>query len=161
MTDSGDSQASRVPWSIKPAQSNEESISVEERLVRTTVLGFQTAYKTKNKPEIFKYFTEPLSKEDKDMKGRLLEGKDTDGNIGGPTLFETNTALNFPDSFTFSDLKKEGDSYRVSIDEKRKSPSGSISDAKRTLIIIKVGSSWLVDKYQSLDYEGKYTGFLF
>lgn len=139
---------------------SDEEVNDEEKAVRETVTSFESVYKSKDKNKMFNYFTDPVSQTDIDTKERLLNGKDMDGNIGGPTLFVTNLASEIPDEFVFSKVIKEGDVYNIVVTENRKSISGNISQKKRILKLNMVEGNWLIDSYESEDYSGKYTGFL-
>lgn len=149
--------------STSPAANPSPNLTSMEEKVKGVVSDFEQTYKSQDKTKIFSFFTGPQIQEEKDTHSRLLSGKDVQGIPGGPELFVSNSASEIPLSYQLKATNKISDNkYQIKISEERASTRnlGSKFTRERSLTLVLVNSSWLVDRYENPNYPSKYSGFL-
>ncbi len=135
------------------------SLSPEELAARAAVDQFEAAYKAKNKSKLLtSLMTDPFNQAEKDEQSRLLSGQDTKGVPGGPTLFESATVSQIPQSYTVTSV----DGGTVVVKEHViASDQGKTSqaDRTRTFELVKQNGADIVDRYLRPGSTDKYGGF--
>lgn len=131
----------------------------------TFLANFYSDYKKKDVKVIFSYFTDPVTDGEKNQKSLFMDGKDTNGNPGGPQLFETSIASGITDSYEITKEETVGGKLKVTLKEKRlqydsRSASNQTYDRAAYFELVGSGSSFKIDKYYTDSCGDKYCGFL-
>jgi len=127
--------------------------------------NFYDLYANKKSRELFELFTDPKTLPDKNQKSLLLDGRDLDGNVGGPQLFQTSTAAAYPKDFKIIDEKLTEDGLLVEVEELKNRYNSAISSmetykTKTFILIDRTGPNYLIKAYFSSNCPDKYCGFL-
>jgi len=126
--------------------------------------GFVSVYKLKETDKMFINFIEPISESDKITKSLLTTGKDLEGNLGGPQLFVTSSALSYTTNYKVIDVTNLENKIKVKVKEQRSVYDNSLgreSIVERTAYyeFKKVSGEYKIDKYYTDSCQSKYCGF--
>ncbi|KKQ93735.1 MAG: hypothetical protein UT66_C0024G0007 [candidate division CPR2 bacterium GW2011_GWC1_39_9] len=129
-----------------------------------TLEGFINDYMSKDISKIFDNFTEAESEADKITKSLLSTGKDLNGNLGGPHLFVTSSALSYTTHYKVLSGSSQGDESKATVKEQRLVYDNSLgreSTVVRTAYyeFKKVLGEIKIDKYYTDSCGSKYCGF--
>jgi hypothetical protein len=137
----------------------------EKYLSYNFLVNFYDLYANRKSAEIFTLFTDPISLPDKNQKSLLLDGRDLDGNIGGPQLFQTSIASAYPKDFKIikEELTEEG--LLVEVEEVKNRYNSAISSVETYKVVVfllidQTGENYLIKEYFTANCPDKYCGFL-
>ncbi|HBG81844.1 TPA: hypothetical protein DDW69_03305 [candidate division CPR2 bacterium] len=146
----------------------EQTGSKEEKQYKSSILlnSFFADYKATDPQKMLSYFTDPVTESEKNQKSLFLEGKDVNGNLGGPQLFQTSIASGVTESYEILKEEEVDGKIKVGIKEKRTkynmktaAQDSSYRDAFLELVTVKTGEL-KIDKYYTDECNDKYCGFL-
>lgn len=137
----------------------------EQFLSSSFLTEFYDLYANRKSGELFDLFTESDALPDKNQKSLLLYGKDLDGNIGGPQLFQSSIAGAYIKDFKIISEQKINEGLLVEVEEikNRYNSATSVVEKYKTsafVLLEESGSTYQIKSYYTSNCPDKYCGFL-